>query len=84
MPYAPQHDWDLYEAATRPHDSMRLRGMSLEQRFLLYIDLHRFICRPQAVSDETVSDQKGRLEEHRWNEKLVLRKRMLKAFGAFR
>jgi hypothetical protein len=79
MSYAPLHDWTFYEATTQPYVRAHLRAMSLHERFLIYKDLHRLLSRSSRDRCE-----QQRLDESRWNEKLQLRKKMLKAFVAFK
>jgi hypothetical protein len=73
MSFAPQHDWQYYDDAVRPYDCEHARSLTVDQKFDLYKDLHRLLFRQDLASRPA--------EERRWLEKVLLRKRMLQAFG---
>jgi hypothetical protein len=72
----PQHDWSYYEAITRESDAALTREMSTNERFDLYASLFNTIwnARRQLPGDWE------RIDNQRWQEKLALRTRMVKAF----
>jgi hypothetical protein len=76
MSFAPQQNWDLYRSLTEKHQRDYLRNLTVDQRFHLYQDMYRIVCHGRD------KDEWRRLEQRRWERKLALRLRMIKAFAA--
>jgi hypothetical protein len=75
MSDAPRQDWAAYEAAVRPHELERLRRMTPAEKFALYADMFELVTANRIGTDEWT-----RLDELRWQEKLRIRNKMVKAF----
>jgi hypothetical protein len=73
MPFAPQQDWKFYESLASPIDRAHARSLTRQQKLEIYKDLYRLVCRPDTSS--------LRLQDQHWREKLLLREKMLRAFG---
>jgi hypothetical protein len=73
---APQHDWTFYDAKTRDCDAAWNRGLSTSERFDLYASLFNTIWNAQ----QDLPRDSERLDSHRWQEKLAMRRRMVDAF----
>ncbi|MGD9635819.1 MAG: hypothetical protein AB7U97_21230 [Pirellulales bacterium] len=76
-PVAPQQNWAYVEDRLRAHDAKWLRALSVEERFVLYQDLFQVL---RSARQHLPGDWK-RLEQHQWEEKLVLRQRFLDAIS---
>lgn len=77
MSFAPQQNWELYRSLTDIHQREFLRNLSANQRFRLYAEMYQMVC-----GERRDGDQWRRLERRRWEQKLALRLRMVKAFAA--
>ena len=71
---APRQDWTAYQAMAYPHDAAWLRGLTPQQRFRIYEDLHALIlsARPERRDWST-------LEAWRWQQKAATRLRVVEA-----
>jgi hypothetical protein len=73
---APRQNWELYESLSRSADAAWIRGLTLSQRLEIYSELFNLVW--QARDPAADND---RLEQQRWQEKLMLRKRLSEAFA---
>jgi hypothetical protein len=73
---APEHDWSFYEAKTRDCDAAWVRGMSVQKRFDLYASVFNTLW----TARQSLPGDWDRLDAQRWQEKLAMRRRMVKAF----
>jgi len=76
MMEAPKQDWQWYEAKCRDEHRDWLRGLTQEQSWRLYKDLHR-LAASQADGSAGLRD----LEQRHWEDKVALRTRMRHVFA---
>ena len=76
MPIAPQQDWAHYEGRSQESDAERLRTMSPQEKFAVYADMFNILW----TARQKIPGDWKRLEEHRWQEKLAIRQRMVESF----
>jgi hypothetical protein len=76
MAIAPQHDWQLYEAATRESDAQWARQLTPEERFAIYRDFFNVTHAAKRRRRNSES-----IDRWSWDEKLALRRRMVEAFS---
>lgn len=69
--------WRWYKARSREERVRWLRGLTPEQSFALYEDLYRI-----GAAQQDDSPGWRRLEQRRWEEKLALRLKLVRAFQA--
>lgn len=77
MVYAPQQNWSYIEARSRECDAALLRAMTPSERFIVYADMYNVIW----SAHRTLDGNWERLDQHRWAEKLAIRKREVEAFN---
>ena len=73
---APKQNWQLYEAKCRDAHTQWLRSLTPETAWEMYQSLFAF-----AASQIDGSAGWERLQQHRWEEKLAIRQRMVAAFA---
>lgn len=71
-----RQDWAAYAALTAAHDREFARSLTVGDRFARYEDLFDLVNQHQRSPDE-----QSRLDLSRWQQKLSLRLRQLRAFG---
>jgi len=74
MSFAPQHDWDAYDAAVSDHELKRLREQTPDEKLKRYAHLFDMLhaLRPHRAWDHPIEIQ-------RWKEKLEIRMRYVNA-----
>jgi hypothetical protein len=72
---APQQDWAAYDAAVRPIELERLRRMTPAERFSVYASLHHLLTEGRMGTKDW-----EKMEAWRWQNKLRLRERMVRAY----
>jgi hypothetical protein len=74
MEFAPRHDWDFFEAKRRKAHAARLRAISDEQAWNLYVSMFDLATSQSASLP-------SRVAASRWNEKLATRRKLVAAFS---
>jgi hypothetical protein len=75
MHVVPQQDWSYYEDRVRNIDAAWLRSLTFDKRFALYNDMFNLLW---SARHDMPGDW-ARLDQHHWEEKISLRRRMVEA-----
>ncbi len=76
MSYAPKQNWSLYEKLCQAEHTRWFRSMTVQESWMLYCSMFDL---GQQMAHNSPPDPAA--EQRRWEEKLKLRQRMVKAFS---
>ena len=72
---APRQNWEAFRNLTAAHDRQFARDLSVAERFACYEDLFDLIW-----SAPRTAEERERMDKSLWQQKLVLRKKQIRAF----